>query len=162
MAECLFFLFFCDPAGAASPAVASLVRQGQLQQLLKLLDAHFTLEESLLHEAVFIVALAVQSLFVWTLMGGQQQQQQQEDGLLTGALLEQLDEQLLRLGNKEARALLQLAFGVLVRRRGAAVSSVAAEMSAANFARATGGEALGTLAGLLDHPSYGHDDGAEA
>ncbi len=161
VAECLFYFFFCDAGSSTSSAVSEFLKRG-LKQLLTLLDANFTMEETLLHEVTFTLVLTVHSLFVMTLGGSSVMP---EDDLLTSAFLEQTDHTLASvLKNKELRGLLQLSFCVLVRRRGPAVCSVATEMSAANFARATEQEAFAVLATLLDHPSYGSsgDDGIEA
>lgn len=158
VAECFFYLFFCDPLGAASTSVVQMLKQNQfLKQLLNVLEANFTMEESLLHQVVFIMTLTVQSLFVVTL-GGQANALGGHEEVLTSSFLEQTDHLLCSLKNRELRSLLQVAFAVLVRKRGPAVISVASEMSSANFVRATEHDAFGLLASLLDHPSYGSDD----
>jgi hypothetical protein len=161
VAECLFYLFYCDPLGASSGVMVQLQKQGHFKQLLGLIEAHFTVEESLLHDVLFTLVLTVQSIFVVTLNSATLVVSPDEE-VLTSAFLEQTDHALSLMKNKEARGVLQLAFCVLVRRRGPSVCSVASEMSVANFVRGCESEGFAVLAGLLDHPSYGSDDNLEA
>ena len=158
VAECLFYLYYCDPPG--SELTAQLVSQNHLQQLIVSVDSFFTTDPlAMLHEVWLIQMLTVQAIFLLTLGGDRPAGKASEDTVLSSSFLDTMDATLRNMRNKDAQQVLQIAFAVLVRRRGPSVSSNATAMSAQSFSRAcVDAEAFTTLTVLLKHPAYGKDD----
>ncbi len=178
VAECVFYLIFCDPPGSTL-LLSQLHKQGHLKNMIGLLESFFTPEDSLLHSVWTTVLFTVQTVFLLALgsdrpinvavtslsnvsasasfaSGGGAAA---DEEVLSSSFLETMDHSLDTMKNKEAKAALQVAFVVLVRRRGPSVCSFATEMSASNFSRsAVQGDAFPVLAALLDHPSYIADE----
>lgn len=153
VAECLFYLFYCDPGSQMSQIVN---KQNVFTTIVNMIDSFFTTEEVPLHSVNTILVFTAYCIFM---MLGSERKTFQDEEVLSSAFLQRCDNALINMKNKEAQQALGLPFSVLVRRRGPSVSSIAADMSAAAFVRyCVEGDAFSVMASVLDRTSYATDD----